>query len=105
MYSDYDDWGIEFQSLTLVNAIPSEEEVNRAINIICSFQRDHPDLLIGLMNFPDASISTYIAIQYPIYRLMSSYLMRIKQLSLDSIQSQYHLVDRLYRISILNRIT
>ena len=65
---------------------------------IYSFHKENPELLIGLMSFPDSSLSTFILIQYfffPSPINFNSYFLRALHVSIDSVNSQYHLVDRI----------
>lgn len=48
----------------LLKEIPSEEEIVGVMKTIYSFQQKHPDLLIGLMGFPDCHYPSFFLIQY-----------------------------------------
>ena len=67
LISDFEDWGIELQSVVLTSTIPSEEEIIRVMKIIHSFKQEQPDMLIGLMGFPDTAIPTFLLIQYSLF--------------------------------------
>lgn len=48
----------------LLKEVPSEEEIVGVMKTIYSFQQKHPDLLIGLMGFPDCRYPSFFLIQY-----------------------------------------
>lgn len=62
--SEYEDWGIKYRSMSFSHDIPSEEEIINVMKEIYLFHKENPELLIGLMSFPDASLATFILIQY-----------------------------------------
>lgn len=78
----------------LLKEVPSEEEIVGVMKTIYSFQQKHPDLLIGLMGFPDCRYPSFFLIQYNDFLYLTiSYYLRLKRMSIEAINSRFHLLD------------
>lgn len=78
----------------LLKEVPSEEEIISVLKTIHSYQQKHPDLLIGLMGFPDCHYPSFFLTQYiNLYNLRISYYLRLKRMSIETINSRFHLTE------------